>query len=512
MYDIERAINSLDVKTGAGPDNISPIIIKSCVESLVWPVWILFQKMEEMVEIPSKLKVSRVLPVYKRKGKKDEVKNYRITAISSVLMRVYENAIQSQLLNQVNPLLSNYQHGYRPRRSISTNLLNLSIMAHEAMANAQQLDVFYGDFENAFDKLWHWKIINELRAFKIGRKTSKWLYEFVSGRKFYVRIGKLESRRSQEVPAGSTLGPILFIIGTNDIVECVHHAAVLLFADDVKLAMRVSSIADTKLLQIDIESLQRWSDLNRLPLNLSKCETMTITRSSAPITFNYRMNGHIIERKDEMRDLGILIDSRFTFGAHIERIVTRARQSMGYIKAISKGQFDVRTLKVLYTSYVRSKLEFGSVVWDPHQAVYSRDIESVQKQFVLYVLGDSNRIPPYTLTPYEARCAKLELDTLAARRKQANLVMAFDLYNRRINDTTIEEKLVNRSEQRYATRSNRILKEMVYRNDYSYYQPIAKIVRAVNEYQELFSLSRSRFKTEARKKLIYGQHQCDSEL
>lgn len=53
---------------------------------------------------------------------------------------------------------------------------------------------------------------------------------------------------------------------------------------------------------------------------------------------------------------------------------------MGYIKAISKGQFRTRALVTLYTSYVRSNSEFGSIIWDPYQEMYSVDIESIQKQ------------------------------------------------------------------------------------------------------------------------------------
>lgn len=128
---------------------------------------------------------------------------------------------------------------------------------------------------------------------------------------------------------------------------------------------------------------------------------------------------------------------------------------------------------MLYTSYVCSKLEFGSVIWDPHQTTYSDDIESDQKQFVIYALGDTNRIAPFRLPPYEARCAKLCLDSLAMRRTQANLVMAFDLYNQRIYDVNIERKFI-RQVSRYSTRRDiKVLTDIFYRNDYSYYHTMA---------------------------------------
>lgn len=507
MLDIDKAIENLDAKSSAGPDDIAPIFIKKCTDVLVWPLWILHRKSMELGKISSRLKISKVVPVYKKKGRKDDVKNYRITAISSVVLKVYESAIQQKLSSGINRLISNAQHGFRPRRSVETNLLNLSIAAHNAFSKKQQLDVFYGDFRNAFDKLWHRMLIAKMKRFGIGKRTAKWLFEFVDGRQFYVQMGNVTSRTytaTSGVPAGSILGPTLFLIGVNDIVECVVSALPLLFADDIKLAMLVSSTADCRKLQIDIDNVLGWSERNRLPFNLEKCEVITIARVNDPHYVTYFMGDHVVERKQEVRDLGVLVDQKFTLIAHMERSITRARQSMGYIKSVSKGQFDTRALVVLYNAYVRSKLGFASVIWDPYQQNYIDDIESVQKQFVLYALGDSNRIPPYRLSPYEERCDKLGLDNLATRRKISSALMAHDLYNKRIDDANIATSLVRRTQNR-TLRNERPLVEAVYETNYGYNQPLARVIRSVNEFSGFLSLDRNRFKAEVKKKLKEGR-------
>lgn len=503
MFDIEKAINQLKAKSNAGPDKLSPIVMKNCIDALVWPLWILHQKSMEMGKISTRLKLSRVVPVYKKKGDKRDVENYRIVAISSVIMRIYESAMNSKLIGIIDPLLSNAQHGFRPRRSISTNLLNLSVMVHEAFSKKQQLDVFYGDFANAFDKVWHRMLINKIRSFNIGKKTTNWLFEFIDRRKFFVVIGNIESRvyeSTSGVPAGSIMGPTLFLISIDDIADCVVHASVLLFADDIKMALMVDSLLDTRLLQSDIQNVLQWSETNKLPFNLAKCEVITMKRRNDFCNATYFMGAHVIERKYEIRDLGILVDPKFTFGAHIEQITAKARQALGYIRSISKGQFGIKALKVLYTAYVRSKLEFGSVIWDPYQQIYRDDIESIQKQFVMYVLGDNNRIPPFNLPPYEARCKKLNLDTLVVRRNEANFMMAFDLFNKRINDRNIDKKFIRRPSI-YQLRENKILTEMIYDNDYEYNQPLAKIIRLINEFKEFLTLNRIKFKVKVKEKL-----------
>lgn len=507
MTDIEKAIDNLDSKSSAGPDEIAPIFMKKCTDGLVWPLWILHQKQMELGKISSKLKISKVVPVYKKKGKKNDVKNYRITAISSVVLKIYESAIQPKLLGEIDPRITNAQHGFRPKRSVETNLLNLSVAVHDAFSKKQQLDTYYGDFENAFDKLWHRRLIVKMKWFRIGKKTTRWLFEFVHGRQFFVKIGNIISRvyeAKSGVPAGSILGPTLFLIFINDIVECIIYALPLLFADDIKLTMVIGSTTDSRQLQADINNVLGWSELNRLPFNLGKCEVITIARINDPYYVTYFMGDHVIERKQEVRDLGIPVDTKFTLIAHMERMITRARQSMGFIKSVSKGQFGTRALVVLYKSYVRSKLEFASVIWDPYQQNYIDDIESVQKQFVLYALGDTNRIPPYRLTPYEERCEKLGLEKLSTRRQVTNALMAYDLYNKRIDDSNIETRFVRRIQPR-SLRNDRVLVEAMYGSTYGHNQPLAKIIRLVNEFKDFMTLSRSNFKAEVKKKKIGGE-------
>lgn len=453
--------------------------------------------------IASKLKLSRVIPEYKKKGSRMDVKSYRITAISSVILRVYEIAMQEKYMAIINSQLSNPQHGFRPKRSVTTNLLNLSIASHETFSKGQQLDVFLGDFANAFDKLDHGIFIWKMWKFGIGRKSAKWFYEFVCGRRFYVQIGKVKSRvyvSTSGVPAGSILGPLLFLTFIDDISDCVLYAMVLLFADDIKMSIVVGSQAETRLLQMDINNILEWSVKNKLPFNPGKCNVITFRRKNEYYHANYVMGDHVIERVDEVRDLGLLTDFRRTFASHIEQMTMRARQSMGYIKWISKGQFGTRALKVLYTSYVRSKLEFASVIWDPSTEIYRSDIESIQKQFVMYAFGDTNRIPPFILPPYEERCKQIGLDKLSTRRSRATAMIGYELYNGYIDDTDLGKRLI-RVNPKYSLRESRLLFESSYRNDYSYNQPMARIIRSINEHGQHMTLSRTRFKEELKKKL-----------
>ncbi len=118
----------------------------------------------------------------------------------------------------------------------------------------------------------------------------------------------------------------------------------------------------------------------------------------------------------------------------------------------------------------------------------------------MYALGDTNRIAPYRLPPYDERREKLRLDKLSTRRTEIDSMMAYDLYNGLINDTNIARKLI-RSNQNTVLRNNRLLREMMGLNDYTYNQPIARIIRQVNKFSDIMTLNRSRFKIEIKKRL-----------
>lgn len=497
LSDIEFAIDSIKWKSGAGPDGLSPYVIKKCVSSIVWPIWLLYQKSFELGRIPESLKTSRVVPVHK-KGDKTDVKNYRVIAISSIVMKIHEIAMHHKLSQIVNPLLSNAQHGFRPGRSVVTNILNLSIIAHNAFEKSRQVDTFYGDFKTAFDAVWLRRLIgSKLPSFNIGFKTAKWLCEFVISRKNYVKIANVTSRTYMSpsgVPAGSTFGPLLFTIFINDIVESLQFVKPLLFADDIKISLEIRAINgnnNADLLQRDISNLMNWCNHNRLYFNLQKCAIFSIYRDNTqPIEFCYQMNQHIIERKDEIRDLGVLLDRRLTFGLHIEQITMKCRQLIGCIKRFSNGNFTKDTQRILYLARVRSRLEFASIIWNPYVELYIDDIESIQKQFVIYLLDNRRNATSYRLAPYEDRCKLVNLVNLELRRKVADAVFAFDIHSRNIDDESICSKFV-RNNYSYPLRSSTVslLVMPTHFIEYQLNQPIVRMIKLINDYKEIVNAS-----------------------
>ncbi|XP_037049652.1 uncharacterized protein LOC119083942 [Bradysia coprophila] len=387
LFDIEAAIHSLDWKSGAGPDDIKPLVIKMCAPTIAWPIWLLYQKSFDSGKIAAAAKMSRVVPVHK-KGDKANVTNYRVIAIQTLLLKIHEIAVKRKVSEKIQPQLKSAQHGFRDKRSVVTNLLGLSILAHAAFERLAQLDIFYGDYKTAFDKLVILMLIIKLARFGIGKKTARWICQYLVGRTNYVQIGNSKSTLYESpsgVPPGSSLGPLMFIVFINDIVDVVEFANTLLFADDIKLASIISDHYDTRKMQRDIDNVVNWNTVNRLFFNEEKCYIFSLYRHEPSfIRANYTMGDKIISRVEETSDLGVLVNRWFHPGSHIEQMTMKCRQTIGCIKHFSNGNFTKETQRILYVAYVRSRLEFASPIWNPAAQIYKDDIESVQKQFRVY--------------------------------------------------------------------------------------------------------------------------------
>lgn len=111
-------------------------------------------------------------------------------------------------------------------------------------------------------------------------------------------------------------------------------------------------------------------------VNPSKCSVTSFSRISQPIQFNYKLRDATIQRIDQVKDLGVILDTKLTFKHHVAYIVDKASRTLGFIFRIAKDFTDVYCLKSLYCSLVRSTFEYCSAVWYPHYQNGSNRIES----------------------------------------------------------------------------------------------------------------------------------------
>jgi len=123
---------------------------------------------------------------------------------------------------------------------------------------------------------------------------------------------------------GSVIGPLLFILYINDIVSLFEDKSCVckLYADDVKLYTVLQTKADYYSLQCKLNQLSEWSERWQLTNSYNKCNIMYVGNTNCKLSMS--LNSNTLPVVNEVKDLGVFVDSNLTFYSHIDKIIARA--------------------------------------------------------------------------------------------------------------------------------------------------------------------------------------------
>ena len=198
-------------------------------------------------------------------------------------------------------MISTAQYGFLKNHSCLQQLLTFLDNVINSLTCNEQIDTVYLDFRKAFDKVPHTELLHKLKSIGISGSLLKWFKTYLSNRQQLVSINGSQSSVvpvSSGVPQGSTLGPLLFLVYINDLLQCVPNGKVYLFADDTKCSHSISSTSDCDQLQANLTSLSDWSTKWSLHFNASKCIIMQFHRANhSVLDFNYKLGDQTISSK-----------------------------------------------------------------------------------------------------------------------------------------------------------------------------------------------------------------------
>ena len=235
----------------------------------------------------------------------------------------------------------------------------------------------YLDFAKAFDKVDHNLLLKKLRLYGFSEQIIKWIQSFLTKRTQSVVINGHHSLLMliiSGVPQGTVLGPIIFILFTNDLELQILFSKIGLFADDTRISKQIGSEDDVKFLQKDLDSALIWSKKNNMALHEDKFELLThrsnIHNLLLDLPFYNDVNsysvssGKILYPADCLRDLGIAVSADLSWTVHISNITSKARETAAWMFSVFLAR-DKLTIMTLYKSLVRSLLEFCCPLWNP---------------------------------------------------------------------------------------------------------------------------------------------------
>ena len=174
-----------------------------------------------------------------------------------------------------------------------------------------------------------------LESYGVKCKLLRWIEEFLTGRQQCVLVNGEKSSYghvTSGIPQGTVLGPLLFVVYINDILENISSDG-FLFADDTKIFKTITSRDDSLNLQADIDALRNWSLEWGMEFNKGKCHVLTLGKfENTKHTHRYQLGGDENEHVFSEKDLGITIDSELTYDDHISNKIRNANGNAGLMR------------------------------------------------------------------------------------------------------------------------------------------------------------------------------------
>ncbi|KAK3878825.1 hypothetical protein Pcinc_016635 [Petrolisthes cinctipes] len=307
-HDITNAIKTLKTNSAAGPDLLPAILLKQCALEVSLPLLTFYRESLAFGVVPRLLRSARITPIYKGGSKESS--------------------------NQLNK----GQHGFRWGQSCLSQLLVHHGKIVSALDSNTMLDVIYLDFAKVFDDVDHEVLLHKLRYLGISGRLGFWISEFLTNRTQFVAVGGACSDVSSvvsDIPQGSVLGPLLFLIHIHDIDHEITHSTGTSFADDARISRTINNQDDAVLLQKDLDTIYKWAATNNMAFNHTKLENLTYNTnpSAQPTTSNTALDGSPITNPSKVQDLGVCFSSDAIFSAHIATTAKKVHSQLETFKA-----------------------------------------------------------------------------------------------------------------------------------------------------------------------------------
>ena len=336
---------------------------------------------------PDIMKMADVSSNYK-KSDNLALENYRPVSVLTTLSKLYESAMNDQLLCYFASIFNDLLNAFRKGHSCQTLHVKCIEDWKSALDEHKYFGVLFTDLSKAFDCLPHGLLLAKLGAYGLNTPACNLIASYLSNRKQRVKIGNTRSKwtpLSKGVPQGSILRPLLFNAFISDMHMFIKECTLYNYADDNSLSC-TSPMIDHVIsnLQLDGNKAIKWFTDNGVQANPDKFQFMIISsddNSTRSLTLN---ENTVIVSEKHVKVLGVVIDCRLKFSLHISSVCKKAARQLNAL-ARTSSYLDVSARRMICNSFVASNFNYC-----PHFCGVSNSnkMEKIQERCLRIVYKD----------------------------------------------------------------------------------------------------------------------------
>ena len=395
--DVLKAAKS--IKTNAcGIDDISAFFIKASIEHTADILADIINASFVNNFFPTRWKQAIVKPIPKISNPL-KASDYRPISLLPAFSKIAEKIAAKQMMEFLieHKLLDKLQSAYKTAHSTITALLTVSDDIYKALDDSEMVLLALLDYSKAFDTANHTLILAKLKHLGFQENALSWITSYLSNRSQMVRTDTDSDWEhiKNGVPQGSILGPLLFTVLVSDISDNISSGSYHTYADDVQWFLNFKNSEAVNAFETAntvMENIVSFSKNNFLKLNTDKTKYIIIgsqynlkklTEVQLPPLV---VNGDVIERKTDVKNLGIIFDEHMFWTNYINSIVSKAygrlKQAYKFRNFLSLGS----RFKIIET-YVLSLFNYGNVIYLNISARLANKIQRVQNSCMRFVFG-----------------------------------------------------------------------------------------------------------------------------
>ena len=403
--------------TAPGPDTIHNEIIRQLPTLTLKTLLKIVNDLWQQNIFPTEWSKAITIPIPKEKKDHTDPINYRPIALTNCFCKIMEKIVNKRLIYflESNNLISKTQCGFRINHSTTDHLIRLETFIREAFVRKEHVIAVFFDLEKAFDTTWKYGILKDLYSLGLRGNLPKFISNFLSNRTFQVNIGNYLSDtfiQEEGVPQGSVLSPTLFNIKINNITECLlQNTKCSLYVDDFVIYYRANCMIEIQNhLQLQINKIQEWTEKNGFKFSAQKTKVVHFCQMHKkhpdPELYLYKKQ---IPVTTNVKFLGVTFDSKLNFLLHIKELKSKCQKSTNLLKTLANTDWggEKKSLLKIYRSHIRSKLDYGCLVYGSARTSYLKMLDPVQNQCLRLCLG-AFRTTPCTSLQIEANESPLQ--------------------------------------------------------------------------------------------------------